>query len=98
MLKLHSKQFDHMKISKVKPYLFVEKMKYFKNERKLTNITKTKIMKKQQLKSKLQLQKATIINFENRTQIKGGFETPTGESCFEVCETRDNLKCSWGAE
>ncbi|MBC8756076.1 hypothetical protein H2O64_15470 [Kordia sp. YSTF-M3] len=52
-------------------------------------------MKKQQLKSVLHFTKATIVNFNNREQIKGGFGR-TGESCFEACDTQ--TECSWGAE
>jgi hypothetical protein len=54
-------------------------------------------MKKQQVKSVLQFTKATIVNFENRTHIKGGLATPTGKSCFEVCDSLDNRECSYGA-
>ncbi len=51
-------------------------------------------MKKQSLKSVLQFTKATLVNFNNRAHVKGGFDR-TGVSCFEVCDTRDHLKCSW---
>ncbi|QHI36338.1 hypothetical protein IMCC3317_17000 [Kordia antarctica] len=55
-------------------------------------------MKKQSLKNVLRLKRATIVSFVNRQTINGGIKNETGESCVDVCETRENLECSWGAK
>ena len=54
-------------------------------------------MKKQQVKTQLSFKRTSIVNLTNIDLVKGGFAKPTGDSCFEVCNT-DVRNCTWGNE
>lgn len=54
-------------------------------------------MKKRRKIQSLQLKRNTIVNLSNENLIKGGIVSPTGKSCFEVCDT-DIRNCSWGVK
>lgn len=51
-------------------------------------------MKKKNLNSVLNLKKSIVVNLNQTKAILGG----TGESCVDICETRNNLICSYDRE
>ena len=51
-------------------------------------------MKKQQVKNRLNLKRATIVSLNQQKEVIGGKPPVTDNSCPEICQTIWNVDCT----